>query len=368
MNDLKELLSRITSAFEEVKQREFSFSDPGQTESFTDVQNKILLEQTNGQPPEIIERLKQECFGFGPLESLFADPSASEILVINAETIWIERGGQLHRHPDHFLSEVSYLQIIERLCQQAGAFVNLEKPFASGKFRNFRFGIVHSCLTMGCHQISLRRHPENPWTLDSLMKAGWCDERSALALRELIAQKRNFLILGSTGSGKTSLANALLQETAANDRSILIEDTPELHLPNSCSLRLLTREAVDSSLTEVNQQDLLKKALRLRPDRLVMGEMRSSEAKDFLMMIATGHRGCFGTIHAHSPQQSLMRLEMLVQMGAPQWSLQTVRRLIHQSLDAILVAKKDESGQRRFGGIFRIQSLEEFGFTIEQEA
>ncbi|RYZ78974.1 MAG: CpaF family protein, partial [Proteobacteria bacterium] len=164
----------------------------------------------------------------------------------------------------------------------------------------------------------------------------------------------------------TSLINALLQTIPSNERAVVIEDTPEIELPNTSSMKLITREDPQGILKSIDQGQLLKHSLRLRPDRIVMGEIRGGEAKDLLMALATGHGGSFGTLHASDARQALIRLEMLIQMGAPQWNLPAVRRLIHLSLDYILVVEKNAEGKRQFQGIYKICSLEENGFLIEK--
>jgi pilus assembly protein CpaF len=225
---------------------------------------------------------------------------------------------------------------------------------------------LHKCLSQSETQINIRRHRDSSWSLEDFCKNNWASEADFGLLREIVSRKLNFLVVGATGSGKTSLVNALLAEVPRSERSIVIEDTQELHLPHRLCTRLLGREGLDSGLSAISPGELLKCALRLRPDRLVMGEIRGEEAKDFLLLLSTGHPGSFGTLHAETSQQAIMRLEMLIQMGAPQWSLDTVRRLIHQCLQIIIVVEKKEDGSRGLREIFKIQSLESFGFTMER--
>jgi pilus assembly protein CpaF len=181
-----------------------------------------------------------------------------------------------------------------------------------------------------------------------------------------VEQRKNFLIVGGTGTGKTSLINALLHTCSDNERALVIEDTAEIELPNLSSMKLLTRQDPQGILKPIDQGQLLCHALRLRPDRIVVGEIRGAEAKDLLMALATGHSGSFGSLHASDARQALIRLEMLIQMGAPQWSLSAVRRLIQLSLDYVLLVGKSANGERQFQGVFKICSLEETGFLIEK--
>lgn len=318
------------------------------------------------EPEDLRTRLLAEYFTYGPLDWLLRDETISEILVNGPESIWFEKDGRLHQHEDLFLSETSFNNCLHRLCEKSRCQSTIEHPAATGYFEEFRLTLVRQELTRNHHHLSLRRHPKNPWTLERLQNAGWCTDGDSQLLRGLVTQRRNFLIVGNTGSGKTSLINALLQTLSANERAIVIEDTPEIELPNSSCMKLVTRDDPQGILKDITQSDLLRHSLRLRPDRIVMGEIRGAEAKDLLMALATGHGGSFGTLHASDPRQALIRLEMLIQMGAPQWNLQAVRRLIHLSLDCILMVEKTAEGKRKFQGAYRICSLEENGFLVEK--
>jgi pilus assembly protein CpaF len=147
---------------------------------------------------------------------------------------------------------------------------------------------------------------------------------------------------------------------------VIIEDTSELKIPNDAGVKLLTRRDPHRNLRDIDQSELLKQALRMRPDRIIMGEIRGGEAKDLLMAFATGHTGCMGTLHAENARQALLRLEMLIQLGAPQWSLHAVRTLIWLSVQAVIVVARGPQGVRKLEGVYKIASLEEVGFLIER--
>ena len=310
-------------------------------------------------------RLEQEFFGLGPLEILMTDPLVTEILVNSFDSVWFEQNGTLQRHDDQFLSEVSFHNIVERLGQFAGKHLSLERPFLEGHFNGMRLSIIGSQLTGHQAIVSIRKHPTSPWNLKKLAKAQWCTHENLSTLQSMIESGANFLVIGETGSGKTSVVNALLQEIATSERAVIIEDSSEVFLPNQASIKLLTRDSSDAQVCAIDQQTLLKRALRLRPDRLIMGEIRGEESKDFLMLLATGHKGCFATLHAKNPIEALIRLEMLIQLGAPQWNLQAIRRLIFLSLQFIIVVEKSISGKRRLKGIYKLSSLEESGITLD---
>lgn len=310
-------------------------------------------------------RVRAEFLGDGPLDLLINDHNITEIMVNSHYEIWIENQGQLSLNQDSFHSELTYKKFLDRLLAATQKVVNREHPFAQGIYRGFRLQYIDQELSPGAIKLCLRRIKETPWRLSDLHDSGWCSNEQLLVLKNILHKKSNFLVVGGTGSGKTSLTGAMLKETIESERTLIIEDTSELPIPNSASLKLLTRFDHQGQLINYSQHDLLKLSLRMRPDRIVMGEMRGEEAKDFLMAIATGHSGCFGTLHAQTPQQALIRLEMLIQMGAPMWSIEAIRRLIVSSLQAICVVTRTEEGHRRLAGIYRIVSLESSGIVVE---
>ncbi|WP_413585331.1 CpaF family protein [Bdellovibrio sp. HCB274] len=325
----------------------------------------LIQQETQALDSKVARRIRDEYYSWGPLCTLMEDESISEILVNGPENIWFEKAGCLQQHADCFLSEISFRNCIERLSQAAKCFITVEHPSADSSFGDFRLSLIGADLTQSHPHLSLRRHPKNPWTFEKLRDQSWCRSSDIEIFKKLIRERKNFLVIGSTGSGKTSVLNSLLNLLNPNERVVVIEDTSEIALPNSASMKLLTREDPQGILPNVDQTQLVKRSLRLRPDRLVMGEVRGAEAKDFLMALATGHAGSFGTLHAQDAAQALIRLEMLIQMGAPQWNLTAIRRLIQLSLDCILVVGREPSGLRVFKGAYRLCSLEDHGFLVE---
>ncbi len=313
------------------------------------------------------QRVLAEFFGCGPLESLMKT-DCTEIIVNGRDAIWFERDGRLHRHDDIFHSPLSYRNFISRMSREASMVASLDCPFADGRWRDMRVHLIIPPASGDEAVITLRRHPKNPWSLARLAQRGWAPAEQLEQLKKLVSEKKNFLVIGGTGSGKTSVLNACLSEIPGGERAVIIEDTSELNKPNTVSTKLLARRDPHGHLREIDQSELLKQALRMRPDRIVMGEIRGGEAKDLLMAFATGHQGCMGTLHAESARQALIRLEMLIQIGAPQWNVQAVRSLIFLSVQAVVVVGKTATGERRLEGIYRIASLEDIGFLIERIA
>ncbi|QDK46777.1 CpaF family protein [Bdellovibrio sp. ZAP7] len=365
INLLKQHYLDLQSAIQSLPLNELLLSPDEETQLRSQKIDQLIQQETTLLDAAIGERLRAEFYSWGPLCSLMEDETVTEIIVNGPDKIWFEKNGTLTEHQDRFLSEISFRNCIERMSQAAKCFITVEHPSADSSFGDFRLSLIGADLTQSHAHLSLRRHPKNPWTFEKLKSHQWCGDSEVSFFKQLIQERKNFLVIGSTGSGKTSVLNSLLDLLPKNERVVVIEDTSEIALSNGASMKLHTREDPQGILPNIDQTQLVKRSLRLRPDRLVMGEVRGSEAKDFLMALATGHAGSFGTLHAQDPQQALIRLEMLIQMGAPQWNLIAIRRLIQLSLDYILVAGREPSGLRIFKGAYRLCSLEDHGFLVE---
>ncbi|MBN8536347.1 MAG: CpaF family protein [Deltaproteobacteria bacterium] len=365
--ELANLTHQIITKLNQLTYEEFALGDQSHQEASKNKMQSLIENLTEHLSCAYKKRIQNEFFSYGPLEELLKDEETSEIIINDPVSIFFEKNGTLIKHTDYFLSEYTYEKFIQRLCDQTSCILNLESPFADGSFENFRISIIDKSITHHFSSVNFRRHPLTSWTFKRLIEKKWCSEVLINEFQKIISERKNFLVIGSTGSGKTSVLNSLLNLTQPTERSIIIEDTSEISLPNKASMKLLTQSNPNNIKTEINQTDLVKRSLRLRPDRIVMGEIRGSEAKDFLMALSTGHLGSFGTLHAHDPHQALIRLEMLIQMGAPNWSLSAIRRLIFLSLDMVLVVGKNASNERCFKGAYQLCSLEENGFLLEKK-
>jgi pilus assembly protein CpaF len=360
-NETQSALHRIFCLQKEVLEKNWDLENDSQTK---DQQlKKIQQQQTKDLDANIQLRIINELEGLGPLEKLLSDDSVSEILVNGPNQVLFEKQGQLHHSTDHFFNSMTYNQCIERISQLCQSYMNKEKPFIETQVGDYRFTLVYADLSRGHHLISIRKQPKDIWTLQKLRLQNWCTDEQFNLIQKILIQRKNFLFVGGTSSGKTSALQALINEISKTERLVIIEDTQELRLCNPLSVSLLTRSDSLSKENDVTMADLLKRALRLRPDRLVVGEIRGAEATSLLMSLATGHEGSFGSMHAKSADQALLRLEMLIQMGAPQWSLNSIRRLIGLTVEYIFVVEK-KNGQRQLEGIYQITSVEETGLTL----
>lgn len=363
--EVKGIYDRIHEDIARLPLNEFLLSPEEEQHMRSQKIESLIQKHLHLAPPQIQKRLRDELDFWGPLQEPMQDESITEIIVNGPDSIWLEKQGQLVKHPDFFFSDLSFRNCMDRLCQEARTHLTVENPYSEGRFQDFRVTLIGSELTGSDLHLSLRRHPKNPWTFERLQQKDWCSVQVLPLFQKMISERKNFLVVGPTGSGKTSVLNSFLGLLPEQERVVVIEDTSEIALPNQASMKLLTRNDPQGILSSIDQNQLLKRSLRLRPDRLVMGEVRGAEAKDFLMALATGHAGSFGTLHAQTAAQALIRLEMLIQMGAPQWSLTAIRRLIQLSLDYVIVAGRSSQGARELQGIYRLCSLEDHGFLLE---
>ncbi len=317
------------------------------------------------------DRLINEFFSLGPMESIIHHEDISEIIINGQNCIFYEQNGQLHKLNDYFLSPITFNNFVHRICEEAKMVLNLNQLFTDGNWRGWRVHLIRNPVVNVSFHLSFRKHPKTPWTFSKLRNQGWANDESIFLIKQLIKDKNNLLISGPTSSGKTSVLNACLQCLPANERIITIEDSDELILPNDFSSKLITRSSVQENLTNVDQSELVRQSLRMRPDRIIMGETRSVEAKDLLMALATGHSGSLGTIHAENHKQALWRLEMLIQMGAPSWNTSTVRQMIVLSISHLIVLdripqpRQPQHIRRILKGIYKLTGVENTGFLFE---
>jgi pilus assembly protein CpaF len=256
--------------------------------------------------------------GYGPIAPLMRDPSVADILINGPGAVWADRGTGLALTDVRFDNTPDLISFVDRLVGWAGGRIDPSNPIGDVQLKDgSRMHVVRSPIAPLGPLVSIRKFPSQPLALDDLCKGGMFDEGVAADLRELVQQRRTVLISGGTGTGKTTLLNALLGEVAPTERVVLIEETPELRPAHAHSVSLLVRHPNVEGLGEIGQDELLRAALRMRPDRIVVGEVRGSESLTVLAAMSTGHPGSMATVHASSISGSVDRMVGLA-MQAPQ--------------------------------------------------
>jgi pilus assembly protein CpaF len=296
----------------------------------------------------LLELVLRDTVGLGPIEELLADATIDEVLVNGHEQVWIERDGLLERSAVRFGSEVELLDVIERVLGPIGRRVDELSPMADGRLADgSRVNVVIPPLAVDGPALSIRRFGRRRPGPDELVERGAIPAEVMDELRAAVGEARTLLISGGTGSGKTTVLNALSVFIGAGERVITIEDAAELRLDRSHVVRLETRPPSVEGIGGVAIRDLVRNALRMRPDRIVIGEVRGAEAMDLLIALNTGHRGALSTVHANSPADALRRIEMLALLGGVEVPYEVLRSQLARAIDLILHLERDRSGERR---------------------
>lgn len=336
-----------------------------QSKSFENHVSKNKIEDLIKRYPKIYRRrLWNEIFSCGPIEDLIKDPTVDEILILGHNNISYERSGQLKVHQDKFLSETSFLRFFDIIARDFFKSISFENPTGNGFWNDFRVHIIGPPLADQI-QVSMRRIGGSKIkSLKQLLERDYLNQDAYDLLIRGLQGKKNILICGATSSGKTTLIQCLINE-CVNDRLILLEDSKELEVPNTLSTSLVCPTRTEQYCLNFTMKDLVKESLRMRPDRIVLGEARSDEAKDFIQALSTGHRGCIASIHSSCARYALIRFECLISQGAPTWSEQVIKQLIHSGIDWIVYVEKNKDGKRYLKTLSEITSLEPTGFLLQ---
>lgn len=295
----------------------------------------------------LVERVVRDTTGLGTLEALLADPAVEEVMVIGDGRVFVERRGRLHLAGIALTSDSEAREAIERILAPTGRRVDELSPMADARLADgSRVNVVIPPLAVDGPTISIRRFGAKRPGPQDLVESGSLPGEAARLLESAIRARRTVLITGGTGSGKTTLLNALSEWIDEADRVITIEDAAELRLRQPHVVRLESRPASVEGRGEVTIRDLLRNALRMRPDRIVIGEVRGSEALDLLTALNTGHEGALSTLHANSPQDALRRLETLVLMAGVGLPHEAVREQIGRGIDIVAHVRRSRDGTR----------------------
>ena len=304
----------------------------------------------------LIKRVIDDAVGLGVLEPLIADHSVTEIMVNGMEDVFIERAGRIERVPTRFTSEAELYQLIDRIVSSVNRRVDESSPMVDARLPGGeRVNVIIPPLALDGPTITIRRFPQ-PFRLPDLVARNSLPQEAADLLGALVAARFNILVSGGTGSGKTTFLNALSGMISDRERIITIEDAAELSLQQPHVVRLEARPANTEGAGQVTIRDLVRNSLRMRPDRIIVGEVRGGETLDMLQAMNTGHEGSLTTVHANSATDALSRLETLSSMSDVTLPVETVRDQINGAIDIIIQLERDSTGMRRVSTIEAVTS------------
>jgi len=315
---------------------------------------------------EIVEHVVWEVVGLGPIEPFFRDPTVSDILVNNSHNIFVERHGRLTRVPTQFRNDAHLLAVIDRIVSRVGRRVDESSPMVDARLPDgSRVNAIIPPLALDGPVLSIRRFGAG-LNIGQLVGLGAMTHEMALLLSGCVKARLNMLISGGTGSGKTTLLNAMSSFIPANERLITIEDAAELRLQQQHVVRLETRPPNAEGRGEVVARDLVKNALRMRPDRIIVGEVRAGEALDMLQAMNTGHEGSLSTIHANSARDALARLETMILMAGTQLPSRAMREQVASALDLVVQVQRFSDGTRRVTSLTEVTGMEGEIVTMQE--
>jgi len=330
----------------------------------------LALEAMPLSTPErdrLVNEVQHELFGLGPLEPLLADPTISDILVNSHSTIYVERRGKLEATNVAFKDDEHLMRVIERIVSSVGRRIDESSPMVDARLRDgSRVNAIIPPLSIDGPVLSIRRFGTEPLRMDSLIENKALTRDIADMLEMCVKARLNVLISGGTGAGKTTLLNALSAYIPENERIVTIEDSAELQLQQPHVVRLETRPPNIEGRGEVTQRDLVRNALRMRPDRIVIGEVRGGEAIDMLQAMNTGHDGSLTTVHANTPRDALARLETMIQMTGMRLSDRAMRQQVASALDLVVQVARLSDGTRRLTAISEITGMEGETITMQE--
>ncbi|HUE83507.1 MAG TPA: TadA family conjugal transfer-associated ATPase [Pyrinomonadaceae bacterium] len=314
----------------------------------------------------LIDEVRHELFGLGPLEQLLADTSISDILVNSPYNIYIERGGKLERTSIEFRDNEHLMRVIERIVSSVGRRIDESSPMVDARLKDgSRVNAIIPPLSLDGPVLSIRRFGSEPLRMHKLIEKEALTPDMAQMFEMCVHARLNVLISGGTGAGKTTLLNALSAYIPEDERIVTIEDSAELQMQQPHVVRLETRPANIEGKGEVSQRDLVKNALRMRPDRIVIGEVRGAEAIDMLQAMNTGHDGSLTTVHANTSRDALARIETMIQMTGMRLSDRAMRQQIASAINVVIQVARLSDGTRRVIAISEITGME--GETITMQ-
>jgi pilus assembly protein CpaF len=307
----------------------------------------------------LVHEVSNDIMGYGPIAEFLADDTVTEVMVNSTEAIYVERDGQLHRTSARFLSVAHLRRIIDRIVGEIGRRIDESSPMVDARLPDgSRVNAVIPPLSVDGPALTIRKFARDPFQVDDLISFGTLTAEVADMLEACVRGRLNILVSGGTGTGKTTLLNVLSSFVPSNQRIVTIEDAVELQLHQEHKVRLESRPSNIEGKGEVTIRDLVRNALRMRPDRIIVGEVRSAEALDMLQAMNTGHEGSLSTVHANSPRDAITRLETMVLMAGVDLPIRAVREQIAAAIDVIVHINRMRDGTRRVTKISEVQSMQ----------
>jgi pilus assembly protein CpaF len=311
--------------------------------------------------------LADDILGHGPLERLLADDSVTEIMVNGPFDIWIERQGRLYPTAVRFNDDSHLRRIINKIVAQVGRRVDESSPMVDARLPDgSRVNVVIPPLSLTGPLVTIRKFSRERLTMQDMIRLGTLTTETVEFLERCVQAELNMLIAGGTGTGKTTLLNAISEAIPDADRIVTIEDAAELRLGQRHTLRLEARPSNIEGEGEVPIRELVRNTLRMRPDRIIVGEIRGAEALDMLQAMNTGHEGSLSTVHANSPRDALARVETMVMMAGFELPLRAIRQQIASALDLIVHLERLDDGSRRVTSITEVQRMESDVITLQE--
>ena len=345
-------LSRVSDLAGDTLRREIRLV----VERLCDTENPLLNRM---ERERLIDEVLDETFGFGPLEALLKDPTISDILINGPHKIYVERRGKLEKTDIKFRDNDHLLQIIDRIVSKVGRRVDETSPMVDARLPDgSRVNASIPPLALDGPTMSIRRFGANPLKLEDLLNYKAFTPEMAMLMEACIKARLNIIISGGTGCGKTTLLNTLSAFIPHDERIITIEDAAEVQLQQDHVVRLETRPANIEGKGAVNTRDLVKNALRMRPERIIIGECRGAEALDMLQAMNTGHAGSMTTLHANTPRDAQARLETMVMMAGMELPIKAMRQQISSAVDLIIQANRLQGGPRKVTSISEMMGME----------
>jgi pilus assembly protein CpaF len=346
-------LSRVSDLEGDTLRREIRLV----VERLCDTENPLLNRM---ERERLIDEVLDETFGFGPLEVLLKDPTISDILINGPQKIYVERRGKMEKSDVKFRDNEHLLQIIDRIVSKVGRRVDETSPMVDARLPDgSRVNAIIPPLALDGPSVSIRRFGSNPLKLEDLLNYKAFTPEMAMLMEACIKARLNIVISGGTGCGKTTLLNTLSSFIPHEERIVTIEDAAELQLQQDHVVRLETRPPNIEGKGAIQTRDLVRNALRMRPERIIIGECRGGETLDMLQAMNTGHAGSMTTLHANSPRDAQARLETMIMMAGMELPMKAMRQQISSAVDVIIQANRLQGGPRKVTSITEVMGMEQ---------